>query len=329
MRIRRRIGSGIAVAALTVALGASVTAAGPALPTAGRSVCAEFTDAVGLYPGNDVTLLGVRVGRVTALRPQPDRVRVEMSLDRGVRLPADAGAVTISTSIVTDRRVEFTEPHTGGPVLGDGCVPLDRTRTPLGVSRAMESMDRLTAALVGPAGPDGGTPGAALLGDTLRTADATLAGTGEQYNRLLQQAGRLLDDPAVIDARMRRLIDNLDRLGATFVTHWPDMQTLLDRMRDTIAMIDGVSNGLGHAVVQLNQLMPVMTRMISRFDDRVYAIADKAVPLTHELLSRSGDIRELLSYLPQAGQSLLGLFTRSGAPEPMDLVSWLLGVGRP
>lgn len=343
MRIRRPIGYAAAAIALAVVLGGTVTSAVAILP-ASRAVCAEFTDTVGLYPGNDVTSMGVPVGRVTALQPQADRVRVQMTVDKGIGLPADVGAVTLSTSIVTDRHVELTKPYTGGPTLGDQCIPLERTKTPLGVSRALESMDQLTTALTGPTEPDGRSPGADLFGDTLRAADSAVSGTGEQFNQLLRHTSQLLRDPYTIDARMRRMIDNLDQLTGSFVTHWPDLQAVLDHLRDTLEMIEGVSNGLGNALAQANDLLPVLTRTIGKYDEQVYALLDKAVPFTHDVLSHAGDINDLLAHLPALGQELLALLTQQpGAAQVrylppqveiatattsqrIDLLSWLLGV---
>ncbi|MEV0247559.1 MCE family protein [Nocardia sp. NPDC050712] len=344
MPLGRRAGYRIAATAAVVVLGGVTTAAAAILPASGRAACAEFTDAVGLYPGNDVSLLGVRIGRVTAIEPRGDRVLVRMTLDRGSTLPADTGAVTLSTSIVTDRRVELTTPYTGGPHLGEDCIPLARTKTPLGVSRALESVDRLSTALVGPTEPDGTIPGAQLLGDTLRAADAVTAGTGAEYNQLLHRTALLMADPAAIDGRTRRLVDNLNRLTGSFVTNWPDLQAVLDHLRDTIEMIAGVSQGLGHALDQANDLLPVLTRTVSRFDDRAYALLDQAVPLTQHLLARTGDIREVLALLPQTAQAMRTLLpltgeglhvryrppqfevTVDGTPQRVDLLAWLLGL---
>lgn len=119
--IRRRLSSGVAMV-LALAVVAAIAAAGivgteivlPKLAKT-RAMCAEFTDAVGLYPGNKVALLGIEVGKVTAVTNMADHVQVDFSVPTDLDLPADVGAVTYSQSIVTDRNIELTKPYAGGP----------------------------------------------------------------------------------------------------------------------------------------------------------------------------------------------------------------------
>ncbi|MDV3207479.1 MAG: MlaD family protein, partial [Rhodococcus ruber] len=70
-------------------------------------ITAYFDKAVGVYEGSDVRVLGVEVGKVTAVVPEGDQVRVDMRVDRGVDIPADAKAVQITPSVVADRYVQL------------------------------------------------------------------------------------------------------------------------------------------------------------------------------------------------------------------------------
>lgn len=54
-----------------------------------RRITAYFDAAVGVYPGGDVRILGVAVGTVDEVRPNGKTVRVDMSLDRDVDVPAE------------------------------------------------------------------------------------------------------------------------------------------------------------------------------------------------------------------------------------------------
>jgi len=108
----------------------------------------QFQDAVGLFVGNDVAVLGLKVGSVTAIRAEGTHVLVDMSIDPGVKLPANVGAVTMSPSVVTDRRVELTPVFRGGPTMRDGdLIPMDRTHVPVEIDRLFTAADRLTGQL--------------------------------------------------------------------------------------------------------------------------------------------------------------------------------------
>ena len=50
-----------------------------------KTVTAHFPRAVSIYAGSDVRILGVNVGRVTAVTPEGNSVRVEMEYDAQVR----------------------------------------------------------------------------------------------------------------------------------------------------------------------------------------------------------------------------------------------------
>lgn len=114
------------------------------------TVTAQFEDSVGLYEGNAVSVLGMPVGRVTEIAPKETYVEVTIVIDEHVDIPADVQAVTVSTSILTDRHIELTPPYRGGPTLTDGdIVSLARTRTPVEFDRTLAMADKLASALEG------------------------------------------------------------------------------------------------------------------------------------------------------------------------------------
>ena len=57
--------------------------------TSSAHVTAYFPRTVHLYVGSDVDILGIKVGKVTALHPDGDRVRVDMTYSRKYKLPED------------------------------------------------------------------------------------------------------------------------------------------------------------------------------------------------------------------------------------------------
>ena len=70
---------------------------------------AYFANANGLYTGDEVRILGVAVGTVEEIEPQPDRTKVTFSVDKQYPVPADAKAAILSPSLVTRAR------HPAGP----------------------------------------------------------------------------------------------------------------------------------------------------------------------------------------------------------------------
>ena len=68
---------------------------------------AYFANANGLYTGDEVRILGVAVGTVEAIDPQPNRTKVTFSVDREYPVPADARAAILSPSLVSARAIQL------------------------------------------------------------------------------------------------------------------------------------------------------------------------------------------------------------------------------
>ncbi|MGH2789975.1 MAG: MlaD family protein, partial [Actinomycetota bacterium] len=56
------------------------------------TVMAEFSDAAGLKPGDDVSVAGLDAGSVGAVTIDDGVVMVELKIDEGVEMPRDANA---------------------------------------------------------------------------------------------------------------------------------------------------------------------------------------------------------------------------------------------
>src|SRR3954454_6862731 len=101
-RLRRALVAGTATVALLAAGGCGVIGGDQ------KTITAHFTDSIGLFPGNHVDVLGVPIGTVTKVEPQGTSVAVTMRIPSDVKVPANAGALIIPPTVITDRYVELT-----------------------------------------------------------------------------------------------------------------------------------------------------------------------------------------------------------------------------
>jgi phospholipid/cholesterol/gamma-HCH transport system substrate-binding protein len=164
-----------------------------------KHVTAHFTAAVGVYTGSDVRVLGIKIGKIDKVTPQGTSVEVRMEYDSKYKLPADAVAVIVPPSIVSDRYVQLAPVFTSGRVLPDhGDIPLSRTASPAELDDIYKALDTLATAL-GPQGankpPASGKNGP--LSDLVNVLAANLKGTGTQLGQTvadLSKATKTLAD---------------------------------------------------------------------------------------------------------------------------------------
>ena len=170
-------------------------------PSGTTHVTAYFTEAKGIYAGDKVTVLGVAVGNIEKITPERDRVRIDMRINDGVKLPTDVKAAIASPALVSVRTIALGPTYGGGPALSDGSViPISRTAVPVEWDAIKDQLVRLTAAL----GPNGVNKNGSVSKLVSSSADY-LRGQGTSLNHTITQ----------LSAAMTTLSDNRGDLFAT------------------------------------------------------------------------------------------------------------------
>src|SRR3984885_2512108 len=135
---------------------------------------AYFVEANGLFAGDEIRILGVAVGVVDKVEPQPTGSKVTFSVDKQYPVPADAEAAILSPSLVTARAIQLVPAYSGGPKLAEGAtIPQDRTAVPVEWDDFRQQLEKLTDSLqpTTPGGPS-------AVGEFINTAAENLRGNG-------------------------------------------------------------------------------------------------------------------------------------------------------
>lgn len=292
----------VVIALLAIMLAATGCGAVGAEPL---TITAQFRDAVGLYVGNDVTILGIKVGSVTRIEPRGTHVVVDLAVDADTKVPADAGAVTLSPSIVTDRRVELTPVYRDGPTMRDGdLIPLERTRTPVEFDRVIKAVDELAAELSKKDGASG------AVEDAIGIAADSLDGNGERIKKAVEALSGAVDvgteqrdaliglvrkvevltkAAAENDATIRSFSTNLTEFSELFAAEAPTLssalETLLGLLTEADALIRDNRAGLEQ---NLDKIRTTMGTVAAR--SRELAESADLLPLLFQNLVRAGDL---------------------------------------
>lgn len=206
-----------------------------------KTVTAHFPRAVSIYVGSDVRILGVNVGRVTAVTPEGNSVRVEMEYDEQYRVPAEAKAVIVTPTLVADRFVQLTPAYEQGDVLmaDDADIPLPDTGVPVELDRIYASLRDLSVAL----GPNGVNKDG-TLDHVLEAGAEALEGKGALGNEMLVElsraaetfgegAGPLFETVTQLAAFTTTLAQN-DKLVRAFIRDLADVTAQLSDEREEI-----------------------------------------------------------------------------------------------
>jgi phospholipid/cholesterol/gamma-HCH transport system substrate-binding protein len=260
----------------------------------GNTVVAYFPSAVGLYPGDDVRVVGVPVGKIDSIEPRARDVKVTMTVQNDVRLPADAGAIVIAPNLVSARFVQFTPAFTGGPELADGAeIGLDRTGVPVEWDDVKEQLTELSTQL----GPQEGSVQGPLA-EVINQAADTFDGNGDSFRSALrelsQTAGRLGDSRTDLFGTVRNLQVLVDALSNSneqivqFSTHVASVsQVLADSSQD-----------LDQTLGTLNQALGDVKGFLNENNSALIAQVGKLTEFTNLLTEHSDDIEQILHITP-------------------------------
>lgn len=292
----------VLIAAIALAA-AMVLGAGYALrPTASadqRVITAQFDNVIGLYTGNTVAVLGMPVGRVAAIHPRGNHVEVALEVDPKIQLPADVRAVTVGTSILTDRHVELTPPYRGGPMLPAGAVlSLDRTKTPIEFDRVLAMVDKLGAAL----GGDG--VGGGPMADILTATSAITATSGPQLKTALAQLSAVLrsgeDGGQATRQNITAIVANLSKLTDAAAQNQDVVRAFGSDVRQLSALLAQQGVGRGDTGRRVNAVLEQLNTLLINTGDNLQATVRSSNDVTRALADYRRELAEVLDVAPLA-----------------------------
>ena len=285
---------GVALAAslvLVVALGWTVLR-----PAGQYKVTAWFDQTVGLYEGSDVRILGIEVGDITGVTPVGDRVRVEMMLSEDYDIPADAAAVVLAPSLVSDRYVQFAPVYSGGPTMENGAeVPLERTATPVELDRVYGALDELSVAL----GPDGANSNGALS-DLVDVGAANLAGNGDALNRTLTGFSQAVETLARNRDGLFDSVDNLQTFTSALAAIDASVGQFNTNMAAVADLLEEERADLARAVELLSAALGDVAGFVRTNTDLLSTNVDKLADVTLALVQQRAALAEVLDVAPAA-----------------------------
>jgi phospholipid/cholesterol/gamma-HCH transport system substrate-binding protein len=294
-----------------------------------RTIVGYFASAVGLYPGDQVRVLGVPVGSIDTIEPRPSDVKITMSVSKGVKIPKDGKAVVISPNLVSARFIQLTPAYTGGAALPDGgSIDLARTAVPVEWDEVKEALTQLAVQL-GPTTVGGSMQGP--LGRAINQAADTLDGKGESFHNALRElsqvAGRLGDSRSDIFGTVKNLQVLVNALSASneqIVQFAGNVASVSQVLADSSRHLDDTLGTLNKALSDvrgfLHENNSTIIETVNQLNDFAQTLSDQSDNIEQVLHVAGPGIANFYNIYDPAQGTLNGLLSIPEFANPVQFI---------
>jgi phospholipid/cholesterol/gamma-HCH transport system substrate-binding protein len=237
----------------------------------GKPYEAYFNDAGGITPGNDVSVSGITVGKVTGVSLAGASARVNFTVNREIKV-GDQTLVAIKTDTVLGQKSLAVTPQGTG---SSTSIPLGRTTTPYTLNTALQDLGGNASALDKPQFEQALN----TLTDSLREATPQLRGAldgvtnlsrslnarDEALEQLLGRAKRVSDTLAQRSGQVNQLITDGNLLFAALDERRQALSSLIAGIDDVSVQLSGfVNDNRREFKPALEKLNLVMDNLLER-----------------------------------------------------------------
>ena len=265
---------------------------------------AYFAEANGLFTGDEIRILGVAVGVVDKIEPQPAGSKVTFSVDKQYSIPADARAAILSPSLVTSRAIQLVPVYSGGPKLSPGAsIPLTRTAVPVEWDDFRKQLEKLTDALQ-PTSPGGVNS----VGEFIDSAADNVRGKGDTARdtvfKLSEAISALGDHADDIFSTIR----NLQLLVSALYSSSDLLASFNQNLASVTTLLTNTPNEIANAVRSLDGALTDLRDFLAENREATGVTFDRLSSITTALNDSRGDIKQILHIAPSVFQNFLNIY---------------------
>lgn len=292
--IRRRLTSCVVLFAVLLGTGGCV----PSL-SGKMTITALMADSAGLFVGNEVGILGVPVGKVTAIEPDGENVRVTLEIDGDQAVPADAGAVVVARSVATDRYVELTPVYDQGARMRSGAViDQSRTRTPVDFDDVLGALNTFATGIAG------SKETRDAIKNILEAGSGAVAGRGADFNRAVTSLGAAVDSISGQRANITSTVRSLDVLTTTIAQNQGLVREFITQISSASQLLADERENFQAALRSLGSAVELVAEFAHDNRAQLVGALDKSTDLMTSLMTKKDRLTETMEVMPLALQNL-------------------------
>lgn len=271
----------------------------------GTKYSADFTEAAGLRPDNEVRIAGVKVGTVSDVELEGDHVRVDFRVS-DARL-GDNTRAAIKVKTLLGQKYLALDPQGTKELDPDKPIPTSRTMSPYDVIQAFSDLSNNVNAI-----------DTDQLAKSFETMSDTFSGTPDQVHGALTGLSQLSKTISSRDEQLQKLLNNTANVSQTVAARNQDFEKLLSdgnlllqelhARRDSIqgllvgtqqlsqqlsGLVDDNDKQIGPALAQLDKV----TKMLQQNQDNLNKSLAEFAPFTRLFSNVLGNGRWFDTYI--------------------------------
>lgn len=255
----------------------------------GKRYEAFFADAGGITPGNDVSVSGITVGRVTAVELAGDEARVKFTVDRDIRV-GDQSLVAIKTDTVLGQKSLSVTPAGGG---SSTVIPMGRTTSPYTLNNALQDLGQNVGDLDKP-----------RFEEALRTLTAALRDATPALRSALDGVAHLSRSLNTRDEALAQLLAHAENVSAILAQRAGQVNQLINDGNLLFAALDERGQALSELIKGIDDVSQQLSGFVADNRREFAPALEKLNLMLDNLLERREHIGEALRRLPPYATAL-------------------------
>jgi phospholipid/cholesterol/gamma-HCH transport system substrate-binding protein len=257
-----------------------------------------------LYPGDEIRILGIPVGKIDRIEPRPGQAKISFWVDGEYKVPAEVNAAIISPSLVSVRAIQLTPAYTSGPKITDNAViPLQHTAVPVEWDDLREQLQRLTDTLQ-PTQPGG----VSTLGQFVSTAADNLRGQGANIRDTLIKLSQAFSALGDHSQDLFSTIKNISILVSALESSTDLMRQLNQNLAGVTGLLANGPDEVGRAVQDINDVVGDVQSFVADNKEAIGTTSDKLASVTTALNQSLDDIKQTLHITPTTFSNFLNIY---------------------
>lgn len=255
-----------------------------------RSYAAYFSEAGGLQSGAAVQVAGYRVGEVSSIDLEGDRVVITFDVDKDIRLGGQTEANIRTKSLLGAKVLEIT-PRGGGHL--SAAIPLDRTTAPYELPDALGDLTTTIDGL-----------DTETVSGSLATLAETFKDTPPQLRAAVDGVGRFSETLSTRDAALRNLLANANTATRVLSERAGDIAALVADSNALLAELRTQTDALAQISTNLSALAQQMRGFIDDNRTQLKPTLDKLNVVLSIVDKHKAGLQQAIKYLNQYAMSL-------------------------